>query len=215
MRNQLSDKFDEVEQDYLGYHSFYGSLLSAGDTDSSSDSCWFDSFKTGAELPDLSQKLLYDEPQLVSTLFGKVFTVRLSLELKSKIATRFVEENRTIIDKELLTKKLLQMLSEADLARTLHQQLSELARRNRKTREEMAEMFVRLSGDMQALRQQLAAAKPYLATSKTTSQFFTEWTHAEDTALFQSTDSNDYAVLLKTKGATELEKRRLFLLGGC
>ena len=154
MRNQLSDKFDEVEQDYLSYHSLYGSLLSSGDPDcnSANEMCWFDNFKTGAEMPELSQKLLYDEPQIVSILFGKIFTIRLSLEKQSRVATRYVEEDRTRIDKELLMKKLLQTLSEADLARTLHQQLSELARRNRKSREEMAEMFVRLSGDMHALR---------------------------------------------------------------
>ena len=27
LRNQLSDKFDEVEQDFLSYHSLYSSLL--------------------------------------------------------------------------------------------------------------------------------------------------------------------------------------------
>ena len=44
--------------------------------------------------------------------------------------------------------------------------------------------------------------------------FFTEWSHSEDTALFSDEKSHEHAVLLKTKGASELEKRRCFLLGG-
>lgn len=56
------------------------------------------------------------------------------------------------MDKELLTKKLLETLSDADLARTLHQILSDLGRKNRKTKEEIAELFVRLSGDLDSVK---------------------------------------------------------------
>ena len=114
-------------------------------------------------------------------------------------------EDRSCLDRNLLQTKLLETLSEADLARSLHQSLSELGRRHKKSKEDIADMFVRLSGDLDALRNQLQSQQQ---------KFFTEWSHAEDTALFRDSESNDYAVLLKTKGASELEKRRSFLLGG-
>ena len=51
--------------------------------------------------------------------------------------------------------KLLEALSEGDLARTLHQFLSELARKHKKSKEDIADMFIRLSGDLEALKSQL------------------------------------------------------------
>ena len=80
-------------------------------------------------------------------------------------------------------------------------------------------MFVRLSGDVSAVKAQLETLRPHLNQKKINEkgeqvlekQFFSEWSHAEDTALFKGADSHDYEILLKTKGASELERRRKFL----
>ena len=82
---------------------------------------------------------------MVGQLFGKVFSVKLSqlpfnpAHRKQNIHKREVFEDRSRLDKELLTQKLLETLSEADLARTLHQILSDLGRKHRKSKEEIAE----------------------------------------------------------------------------
>ena len=47
MRNQLSDKFDEVERDYLAYHQLYDSLL----VTDSEIAPWNETYKLGVELP--------------------------------------------------------------------------------------------------------------------------------------------------------------------
>ena len=57
MRNQLSDKFDEVEQDFLSYHSLYSSLLCESPAETQlykKEERWFDSYRTGTCLPSLS-----------------------------------------------------------------------------------------------------------------------------------------------------------------
>lgn len=203
-----------MEQDYLTCHSHFSSLL----VTESETAPWYESYSLGAELPELSQKQLYENPDLVSQLFGSAYSVRLTPLARYsssfqdvKEHRRTVREDRGRLDQHLLNKALFGALSEMDLARNLHQTLSELARKNKKSKEDIAELFIRFSGDLDALRNHLQYSRKLRASQK---QFFTEWSHAEDTALFRGLESHDYQVLLKTKGTSELEKRRSFLLGG-
>ena len=69
-----------------------------------------------------------------------------------------------------------------------------------KSVEEISEVFVKVSGDLEAVRNYLEGKR------------VTEWSSVEDLALTKDTSSNDYNILIKTKGLKEIEKRRLFLL---
>ena len=52
-RNQLSDKFDELEQDYLTLHQVYQGLLAS---ESDTNPTWYVNYKQGTDLPQLSEK---------------------------------------------------------------------------------------------------------------------------------------------------------------
>ena len=86
--------------------------------------------------------------------------------------------------------------------------------------EEIADAFVKLSGDLDALKSVLSLKTGRLeqpdinlksASEPGQRQFYTEWSQTEDMALFKDVNSNDYEILIKTKGLTEIEKRKNFL----
>lgn len=65
--------------------------------------------------------------------------------------------------------------------------------------DEIAEVFVKVSGDLEAMRNYLEGKR------------VTEWSQLEDWALMKEEMSNDYSILVKTKGVKEIEKRKAFL----
>ena len=100
---------------------------------------------------------------MVSNLFGKVYSVKLS-KLKfnrpqHRQYKRYVSEDRSRISKDQLVRKTFEALSEADLARVLHRQLTQLASKHRKSKEEVADLFVRLSGDLDSVKSHLQQSK--------------------------------------------------------
>ena len=58
---------------------------------------------------------------------------------------------------------------------------------------------MRVSGDLEAVRTFLDGRR------------VTEWSQIEDLALSKEDSSNDYSILVKTKGTSEIEKRKAFL----
>ena len=65
-------------------------------------------------------------------------------------------EDRSKLKVDLLQQKLSETMTESDLARCLHFILSEMARKYKKTIEEVSDSFVKLSGDLDALKSLLS-----------------------------------------------------------
>ena len=65
---------------------------------------------------------------------------------------------------------------------------------------EMAELFMKVSGDVGALKEHMAGKR------------VTEWTYLDDMALAMPENSNEHRALMLSKGRQEIEKRQRFLL---
>ena len=63
-----------------------------------------------------------------------------------------MSEERAKLKTEFIASKLTETMTEGDLARCLHYILSETAHRYRKSLEEVADAFVKLSGDLDAIK---------------------------------------------------------------
>ncbi|TNV75725.1 hypothetical protein FGO68_gene14818 [Halteria grandinella] len=65
---------------------------------------------------------------------------------------------------------------------------------------EMADIFMRVSGDVGAVREYMAGKR------------VVEWSYLEDMALNSAEASAEYKTLMQTKGADQIERRKRFLL---
>lgn len=83
----------------------------------------------------------------------------------------------------------------------LTEQLANLEVKFKKTHDEIAELYVSVSGDLKKMRD-LLSKKPGVVT----------WNYLEDLALQKPDDSQEFAVLLQEKGWHEICVRRNFLL---
>ena len=83
----------------------------------------------------------------------------------------------------------------------LHQTFLELTQKYpEKSIYDMTDLFMKVSGDIQALKDLLAGNK------------VVTWDYLEDLALSNNENSSDYRLLLSKKGKDEIEKRKYFLL---
>lgn len=83
---------------------------------------------------------------------------------------------------------------------SLQEELKEIESRYKKTAHEIAEMFVKVSGDTEAIRKFYDGGDVVM------------WSYLEDLALTKPEDSMEFRCLLDTKGRAEIEKRKAFLL---
>lgn len=74
-----------------------------------------------------------------------------------------------------------------------------MATKYNKAIDDIAEVFVKVSGDLEAMKYYLEGKR------------VTEWSMIEDLALVKDENSSDFSILLKTKGLKEIEKRQAFL----
>jgi DUF971 family protein len=83
----------------------------------------------------------------------------------------------------------------------LHQTFLELQQKYpEKSIYDITDMFMKVSGDIQALKDHLAGNK------------VVTWDYLEDLALSNNENSSDYRLLLTRKGREEIDKRKYFLL---
>ena len=83
----------------------------------------------------------------------------------------------------------------------LHQTFLELQEKYpEKTVYDMTDIFMKVSGDIQAVKDHLAGKKVTL------------WSYLEDIALSMPENSSEYRCLVGQKGRDEIEKRKYFLL---
>ena len=74
-----------------------------------------------------------------------------------------------------------------------------MATKYNKAIDDIAEVFVKVSGDLEAMKYYLEGKR------------VTEWSMIEDLALVKDENSSDFSILLKTKGLKEIEKGQAFL----
>ena len=105
------------------------------------------------------------------------------------------------------------MTTENDVARYLHCVLRQMQKKFKKQALEIADIFVRCSGDLKAMEHYMLRQM-----GKTHGKaFYTEWQHVEDQVLMSNneatSETHDYQVLQQLKGVVECTKRRQFLQG--
>lgn len=78
--------------------------------------------------------------------------------------------------------------------------MANLEKRFNKSHSEIADLYVRCSGDWQKMRDYLSGKDSVVM-----------WDELEDLAVQKADDSPEFAVLLETKGWKEIHSRRVFL----
>ena len=90
---------------------------------------------------------------------------------------------------------------EENLFKKLHCAFQELSEEfEGKSIYEIIDVFIKVSGDLQSVRDYLEGKR------------VVEWTYLEDIALSTPEASTEYRCLVQTKGKDEIEKRKKFLL---
>lgn len=82
----------------------------------------------------------------------------------------------------------------------MHNQLKEIEKKYNKTPSEIADIFVKVSGDVNSVRRYFEGDNVAL------------WTYLEDLALTRPEGSLEYKCLEESKGKEEMKKRKAFLL---
>lgn len=84
--------------------------------------------------------------------------------------------------------------------RKLHEKLKAIESKYKKSADEIADIYVKVSGDIDNLERFFQG------------EHVVVWSYLEDLALTKSEDSMEYKCLIESKGRIEIEKRRKFLL---
>lgn len=82
----------------------------------------------------------------------------------------------------------------------LHQKLREIEVKYKRRPDEIADIFVKVSGDLENVKRVFEG------------QIVPMWTYLEDLALARPESSMEFKCLVESKGKEEIEKRRSFLL---
>lgn len=145
--------------------------------------------RTYRDIP-LALERLYKEPDYIISRHGHDLQICIDRELTSKKRRRQV----TLIKDSFST-------DEEQVFLKLHQTFLELTQKYpEKSIYDMTDLFMKVSGDIQALKDLLAGNK------------VVTWDYLEDLALSNNENSSDYRLLLSKKGKDEIEKRKYFLL---
>ena len=91
-------------------------------------------------------------------------------------------------------------MDEEHLFQRLHTCVQDLSQQSGKSVVDLADVFMRVSGDIEAVRGWIEGKR------------VVEWTYLEDLALGMAENSTEYRCLMTTKGRDEIEKRKRFLL---
>ena len=140
----------------------------------------------------VSVDVLYNNQAITDGQLGKGIKVTLDFETKK------VRRNIDTVDEVEIEEGEGEKLHED--YRKLHEDLKVIENKYKKSADEIAEIFVKVSGDIQNLERYFQGENVLL------------WTYLEDLALTKSEDSMEYKCLLESKGKVEIEKRKNFLL---
>jgi len=140
---------------------------------------------------------LYKEPDYVKSRHGH--DLQIKFEAQQAVHSKKRRRQVTLVKDSFGAE-------EEGMFQKLHAAFSQLSEEfGGKTFFEITDVFMRVSGDMQAVRDHLQGKR------------VVEWQYLEDIALAQPEASTEFRCLLTTKGKEEIEKRKRFLLSaaGC
>lgn len=136
---------------------------------------------------------LYADERITKGVLGNGICITLDFE-SNKVRRNIDLSNEKVYEAE--DEETIQ----DDFYRNLHLDLKEIENKYNKPAEEIADVFVKVSGDLTCLIKHFEGEEVPL------------WTYLEDLALTKPEDSMEYRCLLDTKGREELDKRKQFLL---
>ena len=157
-------------------------------------------------MPQMNVKQIYERPQLPKFIYGQ--SLKISLDVHS--LHRYVVEDPKKVDFERL-QQFTTKITEIELFDALYRTLHSYTKAYNRDLEDVVDAYLRVSlnsfmivfqcsGDVEGV-------KSYLEGKRVT-----EWSAIEDFALSkEDITCNDYQILVKTKGITEIEKRKAFL----
>jgi hypothetical protein len=134
---------------------------------------------------------LYNNPRITQGQLGK--GVKITLEFENNKVRRNIDLSKEVTLEE-------EEEDGGEYYKKLHEQLKEVEMKYKRTAEEIADIFVKVSGDLHSLKRYFEGDSVIL------------WTYLEDLALTKPEDSMEYKCLLEAKGKEEIEKRKMFLL---
>lgn len=120
--------------------------------------------------------------------------IQVSLEYETNKVRRRVDDSN---EEELEEEQPDEFMEEY---RDLHEKLREIESKYKKPSEEIADIYVKVSGDFNSLERHFQGEDVVI------------WSYLEDLALTKSEDSMEYKCLIESKGKAEIEKRKRFLL---
>jgi hypothetical protein len=138
------------------------------------------------ELED--EENVYTDPRIIEDRLGR--GVRITLEFEMSKVRRNITVDADEDDEE----------EENEDYKKLHEKLKAIEAKYKKPADEIADVFVKVSGDI------VSVERYFQGESVVT------WQYLEDLAMTKPEDSMEYRCLVDTKGKAEIEKRRNFLL---
>lgn len=175
-KNKMSSIFGKAEQEYL-------ELCKNEDNTEALDEANEFEFPT---------ETVYTNPRLTQELLGQ--GVKITLEFENAKVRRNIDVSKEVsLEEEDEEDK-------NEAYKLLHEKLKAIEEKYRKPAEEIADVFVKVSGDFTSLERYFQGENVVL------------WTYLEDLALTKPEDSMEYKCLMESKGRHEIEKRKNFLL---
>mmetsp|Transcript_30006 Transcript_30006/g.26578 ORF Transcript_30006/g.26578 Transcript_30006/m.26578 type:complete len:247 (+) Transcript_30006:97-837(+) len=150
-----------------------------------------DSLREIDEFP-VPTEILYNNPAITDGQLGK--GVKITVEFEKNKVRRNIDVSTEVHIEEDDEDKL------HDEYKKLHEKLRIIESKYKKPADEIADIFVKVSGDLDNLERYFQGDHVVL------------WSYLEDLALTKSEDSMEYKCLLESKGKGEIEKRKKFLL---
>ena len=175
-KNKLSSILGNAEQEYLAL------CRDEDNTEALQEANEFE-FQTEA---------LYTNPRLTEELLGQGIKITLEFE-NAKVRRNIDASNEVSLEEEDEEDK-------NEAYKLLHERLKAIENKYSKPAEEIADMFVKVSGDFNSLERYFEGEHVVL------------WTYLEDLALTKPEDSMEFKCLMESKGKHEIEKRKNFLL---
>eukprot|EP00347_Sterkiella_histriomuscorum_P022114 403331631 len=212
-KNCLSSRFDEVEQEFITLNRLNHKVL---------DQCGYTTTLNHVQnycqsnsrnsqqiqkhsVPMISFRKIYENQDLLSEIYGKSLKVELIYQTKVQgvelgiMPKRFVHSYLSKLNFDKLQENQEKLLRQEDIFDTLYRLLLRHKSLYNFSIEEIVDTFLKVSGDLSAMKHLLEGKRVI------------EWSSVEDLALGKEISHTEFSVLIKTKGQSEIDKRKEFL----
>ncbi|CDW82864.1 UNKNOWN [Stylonychia lemnae] len=191
LRNNFSDRFDEIEQEFICLNKFSPQIL---------DQCGYTTtLKSDLQLPGINFRKIYENQDILCKIFGKSLKIEVQKFPKNLIQ---IKRHVYAIDSKIDFDELWNQqdkLQDSEIFDQLYHILLKYMKQYKSNVEDIVDIFIKVNGDLESMKSLLEGKR------------VTEWSGIEDLSLAKDIKSHEYQVLVQTKGITEIEKRKAFL----